>query len=110
LRCPSNGFNAAFHLGFCSVGVCLSSCKASITGRHREAMVRTLLMSFTKHQLDQSWERMATTDYWFVPKGPDGKPRIGPANLAALVFPVLEQEFVLDGVGDRLMAWKRKGR
>ncbi len=65
---------------------------------------------FTKHQLDESWKRMATADYWFVPKGAGGKPEIGNPDLAALVLPALEQDFVLDGTGDRLMAWKRKGR
>jgi hypothetical protein len=65
---------------------------------------------FTKRQLDESWKRMATAEYWFVPKGADGKPRIDNVNLAPLVLPALEQDFVLDGVGDRLMAWKRKGR
>jgi hypothetical protein len=53
---------------------------------------------------------MATAEYWFVPKGADGKPRIDNVDLAPLVLPALEQDFVLDGVGDRLMAWKRKGR
>ena len=53
---------------------------------------------------------MATAEYWFVPKGADGKPRIGNVDLAPLVLPALEQDFVLDGVGDRLMAWKRKSR
>ena len=65
---------------------------------------------FTKRQLDESWKRMATADYWFVPKGPEGKPKIDNPDLAALVLPALEQDFVLDDVGDRLTAWKRKGR
>lgn len=65
---------------------------------------------FTKRQLDESWKRMGAAEYWFVAKGPDGKPKIHSADLAALVMPALEQNFVLDGVGDRLMAWKRKGR
>lgn len=63
---------------------------------------------FTKRQLDESWKRMATADYWFVPKGTDGKPKIDNPDLAALVLPALRRDFVLDGVGDRLMAWKRK--
>lgn len=65
---------------------------------------------FTKHQLDESWKRMAAAEYWFVPKGPDGKPGIRNRDLADLVLPALEKDFVLDGVGDRLMAWKRKRR
>ena len=65
---------------------------------------------FTKRQLDESWKRMGAAEYWFVAKGPDGKPNIVNADLAALVLPALEQDFVLDGIGDRLMAWKRKGR
>jgi hypothetical protein len=71
---------------------------------------RGCLSIFTKRQLDESWKRMATAEYWFVPKGADGKPRIGNVDLAPLVLPALEQDFVLDGVGDRLMAWKRKSR
>jgi hypothetical protein len=65
---------------------------------------------FTEWQLDQSWKRIATADYWFVPKGGDGKPEIGNPDLAALVLPALEKDFVFDGAGDRLMAWKRKSR
>jgi hypothetical protein len=65
---------------------------------------------FTQRQLDESWKRMATADYWFVPRGPDGKPKIDNPDLAALVIPALQQDFVLDGVGDRLTAWKRKVR
>jgi hypothetical protein len=53
---------------------------------------------------------MATADYWFVLRGPDGKPKIDNPDLAALVIPALQQDFVLDGVGDRLTAWKRKVR
>ena len=53
---------------------------------------------------------MGAAEYWFVAKGPDGKPKIDNPDLAALVLPALEQDFVLDGTGDRLMAWKRKGR
>jgi len=65
---------------------------------------------FTQWQLDQSWKRIATADYWFVPKGPDGNPKIDNVDLAALALPALKRDFVLDGVGDRLMAWKRKSR
>jgi hypothetical protein len=65
---------------------------------------------FTKRQLDESWKRMGAAEYWFVPKGPDGKPGISHPDVAALVLPALEKDFVLDGVGDRLMAWKRKSR
>lgn len=65
---------------------------------------------FTQRQLDETWKRMGTAEYWFVPKGPDGKPKIDNPNLAALVLPVLERDFVVDGVGDLLVAWKRKGR
>ena len=65
---------------------------------------------FTKRQLDESWKRIETANYWFVSKGADGKPEIGNPDLAALVLPALGRDFVLDGVGDRLMAWKRKGR
>jgi hypothetical protein len=79
---------------------------------HRPPLMTFLpsVVIFTKHQLDESWKRMATAEYWFVPKGADGKPRIDNVDLAPLVLPALEQDFVLDGVGDRLMAWKRKGR
>ena len=68
------------------------------------------MVIFTQRQLDESWKRMGDAEYWFVPKGPDDKPKIENSDLAALVLPALEQDFVLDGVGDRLMAWKRKVR
>ena len=65
---------------------------------------------FTKRQLDESWKRMGAAEYWFVAKGARWQTEIGNPDLAALVLPALEQDFVLDGTGDRLMAWKRKGR
>jgi hypothetical protein len=65
---------------------------------------------FTQRQLDESWKRMGAAEYWFVPKGPDGKPQIDNPDLAALALPALQRDFVVDGVGDRLMAWKRKVR
>jgi hypothetical protein len=79
---------------------------------HRPPMMAFLpsVVTFTQRQLDDSWKRLSTAEYWFVPKGPDGKPKIDNPNLAALVLPVLERDFVVDGVGDLLVAWKRKGR
>lgn len=79
---------------------------------HRPPMMAFLpsAVVFTKRQLDESWKRIGGAEYWFVPKGPDGKPRIDNPDLAAVVLPALEQDFVLDEVGGRLMAWKRKSR
>jgi len=65
---------------------------------------------FTQRQLDESWKRMGTAEYWFVSKGPNGRSKIENPALAALVLPALEQDFVVDGVGERLVAWRRKGR
>jgi hypothetical protein len=46
-------------------------------------------------------------DYWFVPRDANGEPAITGA-LNSLAMPVLQHDFVIDGIGDRLAAWKRK--
>jgi hypothetical protein len=77
---------------------------------HRPPMLAFLpsLVVFTQHQLDESWKRMASADYWFIPTNPNGTLKIDNADLSALVIPALNRDFVPDGVGDRLTAWKRK--
>jgi hypothetical protein len=85
---------------------------AYLIDAHRPPLMAFLpsMAIFTQRQLDDSWKRLGAAEYWFVPKGTDGKPKIDNPNLAALVLPVLERDFVVDGVGDLLVAWKRKGR
>ena len=76
---------------------------------HRPPMLTFLPSSelFTQRQIDQSWKRMMAADYWFVPRDSNGEPAItGP--LSSLAMPVLKHDFVIDGTGDRLAAWKRK--
>jgi hypothetical protein len=77
---------------------------------HRPPMLAFLpsLVIFTERQLDESWKRMAVADYWFIPRGTNGDPKIGNPDLRVLAMPVLHRDFVLDGVANRLSAWKRK--
>jgi hypothetical protein len=82
---------------------------AYLIDAHRPPMLAFLPSSrvFTQRQLDQSWKHMMAADYWFVPRDKNGEPAIeGP--LSSLAMPVLQHDFVIDGIGDRLVAWKRK--
>lgn len=76
---------------------------------HRPPLMTFLPSSelFTQRQIDQSWKRMMAADYWFVPRDANGEPAITGA-LSSLAMPVLQHDFVIDGIGDRLAAWKRK--
>jgi hypothetical protein len=62
---------------------------------------------FTEHQLKESLDRLNAVNYWFVPIGADGEPAISNKDFRAATLPLLKRDFVLDGVGRRLAAWKR---
>ena len=63
--------------------------------------------TFTKRQLEASVSRVETVDYCFFVLGPDGKPSISNAELSADIMPIIERDFVFDGAGKNLGAWKR---
>jgi hypothetical protein len=66
------------------------------------------LVIFSQRQIDESWRRMVVADYWFIPIDSNGAPAIGNPDLGALAMPMLQHDFALDGIGDRLGVWKRK--
>ena len=83
---------------------------AYLIDAHRPPMLAFLpsVDIFTQHQLDKSWKRMASADYWFIPTNPNGTPNIDNADLSALAIPMLNRDFVPDGVGDRTRCLEAK--
>jgi predicted ABC-type exoprotein transport system permease subunit len=77
---------------------------------HRPPMLSFLPSAaiFTQHQLEQSVEEMARANYWFVAKGPNGTLQILPQELRDTATPILDRDFVFDGEGPRLTAWRRR--
>jgi hypothetical protein len=60
---------------------------------------------FTREQLIQSMQRLEKAPYLFLPARSDHQPQIdGPLNI---LIPNFHQHYVLDGKGEKLVAWKR---
>jgi hypothetical protein len=81
-----------------------------LVGAHRPPLFGFLPSAtiFTEDQLNSSLMRMRSADYWFVAKQPDGTLNITPYVLRDAALPILNSDFVLDGEGKRLNAWKRR--
>jgi len=81
-----------------------------LVGAHRPPLLSFIPSGdiFTEDQLNLSLQRMQTADYWFIAKRPDGTLNITPIVLRDATLSMLEQDFVFDGEGSQLTAWKRR--
>jgi hypothetical protein len=65
-------------------------------------------MIFTEHQLGASLKHLETAEYCFFKLGLGNVPLISNASLRAAVLPIVERDFIFDGVGFILGVWKRR--
>jgi hypothetical protein len=81
-----------------------------LVGAHRPPLLSFIPSGdiFTEDQLNSSLKRMQVADYWFIAKRPDGTLNITPIVLRDATMSMLEQDFVFDGEGSQLTAWKRR--
>jgi hypothetical protein len=81
-----------------------------LIGAHRPPLMFFLPSSviFTKRQLTESLQRLKTTRYLFLPKGKDKIFNFGHEDLKNGIAPTFTKDYVYDGEGERLIAWKRK--
>ncbi len=83
---------------------------AYLVNAHRPPLMLFLPSTtiFTKRQLTESLNRLKSTPYLFLPKGPDKIFNFGHDDLKDNLQTTFEQEYQYDGEGERLIAWKRK--